>query len=200
MTMFKNGALTLMALAVIGTAATGYTLAALAGDDKKADASVSQVETQIAVLDVQKLLTQSEASKSIQKQLDAEEKTFQADFAKKEKALRDQEKSIVEQKKTLSAEEFEKKKSEFEKQLIETRKQVQKHRKAREKAASEALVTVRQKILEIVAGIAKEKNYKLVVTQQNVVLAADTMDITEAVMGKLNGALKDVKLSIKDEG
>ena len=71
--------------------------------------SVSYSESLIAFLDMNKIMLESKAGKSITIQLEKLHKTNIDTFKKKEEELKDKESSIVSQKNVLSEEEFKKK-------------------------------------------------------------------------------------------
>ncbi len=157
----------------------------------------AQAETNIAVVNIQEIMSKSKAAKSIQSQLDTHRKSFQDEFSKHERELLEQEKSIIDARAELSPEEFAKKRQDFESQLLETRKLVQQRQQALEQAASTALNQLRKEVVKIVNDIAEEKEFNLVVTQQNVIYTEKQMDITDSVMSSLDKSMKKVDLKVE---
>jgi Skp family chaperone for outer membrane proteins len=149
----------------------------------------------VAVVDVQKLLTDSKAAKDVQKQLDTQRESFQQEIAKREGALRDTEKDLASKHDTMAPDEFAKKKQAFESDVLEARKLVQKRRQALEQSAGAALAQVRTEIVKLTADIATKQGYSLVLTRQNVVIAQDSMDITDEVLAELDKNMSKVKLT-----
>lgn len=92
----------------------------------------AKADVSIAVVDVQRLLTESEAALSIQKQVQAEREKLQNEFAGYEQKLRDSEKQLVETRGDMSPEEFSSKREEFQIELQETGSLVQKKKRALE--------------------------------------------------------------------
>ncbi len=158
---------------------------------------MAQAETKVGVVNIQKIMSDSKAAKSIQGQLDTHRKSFQEEFSKHERELLDQEKKIIDMRAELSAEEFAKKRQEFEGQILETRKLVQQRQRSLEQAASDALTVIRKEVVQIVADMADKEEYDLVVTRQNVILAKKEMDITDQIMKSLNKSLKKVDLKVE---
>lgn len=167
--------------------ANGYRTAPGASDESFA----------MAVVDVQRLLNESKAATSIQKQLEAKRTAFQEEFSKEERGLREMEQKLTAMREKGDMEEFNKKKTEFEKELSETRNQVEEKRRILEKAALEAMADLRQEIVAIVANISDEEKFDIVVSRQNVVLAVKTLDITDEVMRKLNKKMPQINLDIE---
>jgi len=151
-------------------------------------------QASLAVVDVQNLLSQSNAAKDIQKQVKSRRDKLQAEFSKYEKELRDNEKKIIAERANMSPEEFASKRQSFEKNIIEKQKIVQGKKLDLEKGVIGATSTVRGEIAKIVASIADEKGYDIVLTRQSVVIVAKEADITADVMARLNKALPKLKL------
>ncbi len=157
----------------------------------------AHAEMSIAVVDVQRLLAESKAAQSIQKQVQGEREKLQAEFAGYEDKLRDSEKKLVDERGTMTPEEFNAKREEFQKKLQETGSVVQKKKRSLETALVKATGKLRNEILKIVAQKAEEKNYDLVLTRQNIVLVAKEFDISEEVLAAVNAAVANIPLEIE---
>lgn len=157
----------------------------------------AQEPKDIAIVDIQSLLQKSKAAVSIQEQLQDQRKSFQKEFSKFEEELKAAEKELASQRSDLSADEFKNKREDFEKQLIKTRSIVQKRKNALDEALKEAMKELRVEILEIVADLADENDYKLVMSRRNVIIVDKEIDITEKVMKKIDKSLKSVDLNVK---
>lgn len=151
----------------------------------------------VAVVDVQKLMRESKAAKSLQGQLKAKREQFEKEFAKHEQTLRETEQAIVKEKASLSPEELADKRGVFEEKLMETRKLFQKRRNALEQGLDKATTTLRKEIVTICAGIAEEKGYQMLLSRDDVVIVEKSLDITAEVMEKLNKDLPEIKLSVE---
>jgi len=160
--------------------------------------NVSYAQTvKIAVVDLEQLLSQSLAGKSIQEQLKQQRTEFQKEFSAREDELMNAENTLIEQKAELSNEEFLQKRKEFETKLLETRNLFQKRRNALDKGVNNALSKLRKKIVEVTAGISEQDNYNVVLTKDSVVLVETEIDITEKVMRSMNKDLPNIPLEIK---
>lgn len=153
--------------------------------------------TSIAVVDVRALLTESDAAKSLQKQIKAERDAFLEQLGKEEKGLREQEKELVAEQGKLSAEEFDKKRKGFEEKLLETRKDAQTKKRDLEVAAGKATEKLRNEITKVVQKIADEKGYNLVISAQDVLIGAESLNITDEAMKGLNDAVSKISLDVK---
>lgn len=156
--------------------------------------SVAYAEISIAVVDIQKLQTQSKAAISIQEQLEKRRDALQSEFAGYEQELRENEKDMFEAQDQLSQEELVKKREEFESKLLKTRDLVQERRRDLELAVAKASKQLSDEIFKIVAEETEDKNYQLVLTRQNIVLVEKSIDITERIMSLLNDKITNIEL------
>lgn len=165
--------------------------------DEPAKAAVpSTTVARIAVVDVQGLVASSKAGKSIQAQIEKQRESFKTEFASLEKDLGDMQKKLAEDKNAKDSKEFETKRKEFETKMMNANKLVQERRQALEQGANDAVLQLRKKIVEIVADIADQEKFTIVIGRQDVVLAEKDMDITEKVLTRLDKDLPDVKLKL----
>lgn len=148
----------------------------------------------VATVDVQQLISESKAGKSIQKQLVAEREAIQAEAAKLDQSLQTEQKSLIDQRAKLSQEDFSNKQIEFEKNLLEARSKLQNRGRALDKAANDSFNELRKQITEIVYEMATAQNIDLVLTRQNVVAAAKSIDVTTEVLKALDKKTPEMKL------
>ena len=154
--------------------------------------SVYAADMKFAVVDVEQILNDSKAGKSIEKQLTDRRESFQKEFSTRENNLVSAEKKLIEEKKSLSAEDFAEKRKEFEKQFLETRNLFQKRRNSLDKGLGSALAQLRKSIIQVTAEIADEEGYQVVLTRDSVVIVAKEMEITQKVLARLNKTVKSI--------
>lgn len=159
----------------------------------------ARAETKVAVINIQEIMAESSAAKSIHEQLGEHRKAFQEEFSRYERTLAEEEKRLAEERSAMNPEEFAKRRQEFENKVLETRKLVQKRQRSLEEAAGKALNKIREEVLEIVSALADQEQYDLVITRQNIILAQKEMDVTEQVMVQLNQSLKEVPLQVETQ-
>lgn len=165
---------------------------AFASQARAADGGLS-----VALVDVEKILSDAKASKSLQGQIKTKREAFQKEFSAKEKELKATETSLISEKEKLSAEEFAKKRKAYEEKILETRKLFQKRRNGLDTGINKAMGELRQAIVEAASKIAEEKKYDIVLTRDSVLLADKALDITPDVLTKLDSLKSDVKLSVE---
>lgn len=159
-------------------------------------AAKAQPAQVIAVVDIQQLLLVSKAAKSIQESAETARAKYQKDVKKIEQSLKDKEAAILKDREKLTKEDFIKKQQEFQKELIDGQKKVAEMNQKLDHAVAESLNVVREEIVNIVSEMAEKNGYDLVISRQEVVIVAKTMDITAAVMEALNKKLPSAKIKI----
>lgn len=150
----------------------------------------------IAVIDIEALVTESEAGKSMQTQLSQKRDEFQKEFSRRESELSEKEKKLVAQKGDMTAEQLGKERRAFEADLLETRKLFQKRRTALDKGLSDAMKELRRQIAEATAEVAEQKGYQVVLLRDSVVIMEKDLDITKDVLAKLNAKIKTIPVTV----
>ena len=146
-------------------------------------------------LDFRYILNQSDAGKKAQtylkNQLDNGVKALQ----KKEKAIQEEERKIIQQKKVISAEEYKKKitalRTKIESLQKERNSLLSEVSKKRSKARTELL----KNLNPIIKDYMKEKNIRMVLDKKSMLLADESLDITQDIVKLLNSKLKSIKLN-----
>lgn len=146
------------------------------------------------IVDVQKLLRESNAAKSIQGQIGALRSNFQKEIADEEKSLSEQEKALSRKRTSLSAEAFTAERRKFEQSFASAQRKVQMHKRQLDIGLSKALVELRSNIVTVVREIAKERNADLVLNDQQVIIVNSSLDVTDEVMRRLNAKISDIKV------
>ncbi len=146
----------------------------------------------IGVVDMQRILEESKAGKSIQSQLKTQREKLNSDITEMEKKIREQEQTLIKQSKELPAADFETKKKEFESTFIKAREEAKKKRIAADSAMKMAIETLQKEIGQVVADISDEKKLDIVMSRNNVVIVAKSLDITQDVLTKLDEKIQSV--------
>jgi Skp family chaperone for outer membrane proteins len=158
--------------------------------------ALAEGQSNVAVLDMRRLVDESDAGKSIGEKLSARHDSLQKEASEYEKKIRDQEKSLLQERKKLKPEEFETKKKEFEKNFKDSREKILKKSNDLEAARRKAVNQLQTHIAEITADIADTRKLDLVVDRDAVVISAKNIEITDEVLKRLNEKVKDIPLSM----
>lgn len=159
---------------------------AFAADGEKLPVTVA------AVIDYQRILLDSAASKSIAEQMELRRKSFQDEIGKEEQRLHEAKKALGKQRSVLSDDAFETKQEEFEAEYAGVRELAADRRKQLEEASAEAINEVKGALIEIVTSIAEERGFNLVLPSSQVLFFSRQIDLTEEVLAKLDARLSQV--------
>ncbi len=161
-----------------------------------APAVQAETASEIAVIDIEKVLNESKAGKGLKKQLEKKRKEFQKEFSQKEKSLQDAGKKLIEQKDDLEPEKLAEERKKFETQLLETRKLFQKRRSDLDKGVAKAMQELRREVIQIAAEVAEEKNYKAILMRDSVVIVQKELDATDELLKRLDKKISSIDLKI----
>lgn len=157
----------------------------------------ARAELNLAVVDVEAILSQSKAAKSIKDQVDKKSKSFLNNVKKEEEKLREEQKKIESQKNNLTREELIKKAQEFEKRRMSARNTLQEKKRKLDEAYTEAMNIMTKSIFEVCQTIADERGIDLVITRQNIIVGNMSLDISKDVMEEMNKKLPNLELNVK---
>ncbi len=146
-------------------------------------------------LDFKLILNESNAGKKAQNFLKKKLESGIANIKKKEKSFQEDEKKIIQQKKLISAEEYKKKVSELRKKVSEIQKERGKLLENVAKQRAKARTEILKNLNPIVKNYMNEKRIRMVMDKKNILLADETLDITNDIMSLLNQKLKSINLN-----
>ncbi len=144
--------------------------------------------TVAAVIDYQRILLESEASKSIAGQMEERRQDIQTEIGKEEQALNDANKALT----VLSADAKVSKQEELEADLQRVRQLTVERRQQLEDISTEAVNEVKGVLIEIVTGIAEERGFNLVLPSSQVLFFSRQIDLTDEVLSELDSRLSHV--------
>jgi|GEM_PF-619782 len=152
----------------------------------------------IAVLDVNKILSDSKAAKGLNEQMEKLRVKYETDISKKEESLRAEEKALTEQQTKMKEADLEKRKKAFEANVAELQKSVMAQQNQLNQGAQEAMDKIRESVLKISKDIAATKGYKYVAPAAAFLHFEPADDITTETITRLDKELPEVKVVIKD--
>lgn len=152
---------------------------------------------EIVTINIQSILGDSAAAKSAKTQIDSKRKQYQDELKKIEDKLRKEDQTLAEQRSLLSPDALEKKKREFAQQVTEAQKEVQEKRERLGEAYNDAVGDIQEAVMKIVADMAKQRGFKVVIPTNNLVYATPDLDITQEVLTQLNKDLPSVSIDFK---
>ena len=146
-------------------------------------------------LDFKYILNQSEAGKKAQTFLKKKVQDGIKQTETKSKELQEEEKNIIKQKKILSVEEYKKKVISLRTKVAALQKErnslLDKTAKQKNKARNQLL----EALNPIIKQYMKDKKIRMVIDSKSMLLADDSLDITQDIMKLLNQKIKSLKLN-----
>ena len=156
--------------------------------------SYSYSSEKIVYLDVEKIMQESLAGKSIIAQLKKKRESSISKFKKKEKDIFDKEKKLIAQKNVLS-------KDEFESKIKELRNEISNYQNDRNKASNnitklriKASTKLISKLTPILEEYAKKNSIRIIIQKKQIVMGTKEDDITKDILELVNQKIKNIKL------
>jgi len=174
----------------------GFAAPVLAADAPAAKA-VTPVPAPIAiVVDVQKVLDESTAAKSVRKQVESLSTKFQAEIGKEETELSQAERELNKSRETLSGDAYADREQQYRQRLLSVERDVQARRRVLDQALNDSMGVVRSTLLEVVNAVAHEHGANLVLNKQQVLWTDISIDMTNEVLTRLNTRLPDLAVKM----
>lgn len=153
--------------------------------------------TKFAIVDRDKILSESLAFQDIKKQADSEQAILQKDSSKKEEELRKTEQEISKQQDILSEEAFSQKMKDFNESVLKVQQGLsQKNMELRESYIA-AVKEVLSEVKNIASNVAEEENIGLVLfisKEEQVFYAKNEVDISDKVIKILNKNMPSIDI------
>ena len=155
--------------------------------------SISQ-ENRTVYLDLNIIMENSNAGKSINSQLEANHKRNIANFQKLEEVLKNEEAKIISQKTVISKEDFENK-------IMNLRDKANKYRKDRNESINNLnnqRLDATQKMITLIRPILSEysdnNSISLIIQKRNIIIGKTSLDITDDILKIVDEKIKKISL------
>lgn len=152
----------------------------------------------IAIIDMQRILAESVAVKSMQSQIDRMRSDYQVELRKREEVLRAQDQDLARQRTVLSTDAFTRKRQELEQEVAAIQREIQERRRELDSVFGQAMKQVRVALVEIVQEIAQRRGADMVLTKATVVLVKPELEITAEALERLNERLPAISLTVPE--
>jgi outer membrane protein len=153
----------------------------------------------ILVVDVQRILDESLAAKSIQKQLETQRSKFQTEIENEENGLRQAEQDLAKAHDQLTPDVYSDREQQLRQRFLAVERHVQARRKVLDQAFTDSMNTVHDNLTDIVTAVAHERNANLVLIKQQVLWTDKALDITDEVLSRLNAKLPQITVKMAPE-
>ncbi|MBO9666928.1 MAG: OmpH family outer membrane protein [Bdellovibrio sp.] len=146
-------------------------------------ASVNAAESKVGFVDMQKAIQSTSAGKKAKTELETEFNKKKKELEKKEADLKKMGEDIEKKKSVLSEEALGKKQAEFQEEMLKYRDVVGKSQMEIQKKERELTAPILTKMKTVIAKIAKDKGYTMILeNNQSVLFATADSDLTDEVI------------------
>tara|TARA_B100000963_G_scaffold71464_1_gene59580 strand:+ start:2431 stop:2952 length:522 start_codon:yes stop_codon:yes gene_type:complete len=152
-------------------------------------------EQKIVYLNVDKIMQQSIAGKSIKKQLENLYNKNLEKFKKNDEILRNKEQKLIAQKNILSQDDFQKELSSLRKEIINFQKEQVKAREDINKLRIGATNKLISQLSPILQEYAKKNSVSLILQKKNIVMGKKEIEITDEILEITNKEIKNIKIN-----
>ena len=170
---------------------------ALHAETRQAERAAVLPSPVVAIIDVQRILQESLAAKSVQRQLEAQRAKFQAEISEQEKQLQFADTQLKESRSNTPPEALALREQQLRQRFTEVEREVQTKRHALDDAFATSMGVVRTNLLEVVHEVAGQRGITLVLLKQQALWHDPALDMTGDVLGRLNARLAEVPVKIK---
>lgn len=143
---------------------------------------IINVSLPFATLNVQRILRDAKAVKSIRKQIATFGVAFEGEIEKEREKLRKSNQELSRQRTILAPEVFAEKRREFEQRVVEVQRIVQKRQRDLDKSRADALKKVNKTYVKIIDKMAKKRNLIMIIRKVQTAYASPKLDITNEVL------------------
>jgi Skp family chaperone for outer membrane proteins len=155
----------------------------------------------VAVVDMQRVLRDSAAGRSIQSQLEVESRKFRDQVTQLQDQIKAGENDLRRQRSVMAQEAFNEQAQALQRKQADAQRTVQERQEALQKGEGDAANVVVDNMRDIVQQLAAERHLGLVVSKQVVISFSDkNMDITDDIIQRLNTKLPTVAVTIPAPG
>ena len=149
----------------------------------------------IVYINMNKVMNETIAGKSLQEQIDKIHEKNISDFKKVEEKLKKQESSILSQKNILTNEEYMKKIDLLKKNVSEYKKNRQEKINIVTKKRVEATSKFFDKVTPILSEYSEKNGISVILRKEDIVLARTNLDITSKIIDIVNSKVKEIDLN-----
>ena len=159
--------------------------------------AAAQEEANIGVLvvDMQRIRRDAAAAVSVRRQINELRSELEIIIAQRSKAISAEEAALAEERVRLTADELRARVREFEKKVFANRDFAQQEAAKLQALQAQAQASLRRNIAPILALIMQERDAKLMLDKSQVVLSADSLEVTDEVLERLDSVMPTLVLA-----
>lgn len=165
----------------------------------KPDPKDQMPPTIAAVVDMQRVLQESRAAKSAQRQLDSQRARYQTETEKEENQLSSAEQELTHTRDHLTGDVYAEREQQLRQRFLSVERNVSSRRHALDQAYTAAMNEVKNVLLDIVQTTARAHGVNMVIVKQQVFWSEKPLDITDEVLQKLDKKLPQVSVNFSSD-
>jgi len=150
----------------------------------------------VAVIDVQRVLRKSAATKSILPQLEKIKRNYEMEIRQQEKELRAANQDLVRQRAILTPEAYNQRRKKFERRAGAAQRSLQNTKRTLDRAVGQARNKVHRALTMIAQEIATERSVNLVLPRSAILVMEKKLNITSEVIKRLDKRLPSVAIAL----
>jgi len=149
----------------------------------------------IAVVDMQKIVGQSLAAVKVRDFIENKKQEFSSELKKEEEELKKLQEDLANQRSIMPPDEFTELEGNFRKRVEALQQMVAERNQLLEEILSKSVQVIQLEAIKIITDIGKEKGLALTLDTSSVVIAANSINISNSVIELLNINLPEVDMN-----
>ena len=149
----------------------------------------------IAVVDMQKIVGQSLAAVKVREYIENKKQEFSSELKKEEEELKKLQEDLANQRSIMPPDEFTELEGNFRKRVEGLQQMVAERNQLLEEILSKSVQVIQLEAIKIITEIGKEKSLALTLDTSSVVIAANSINISNSVIELLNINLPEVDMN-----
>lgn len=154
--------------------------------------------TSIGTIDLNYILTNSKASIDASKQIEKIQTNVEEEIKTLEEEIIAERERLIEQQSVMAPDAFEEKVKDFEKKVQNSQINRQESVRKLELMVQQARSTILDELKPILVEYSKEEGITVILEKNTVILSSDEMDMTSAVMKKLDKKISKIDVKYND--
>ena len=168
-------------------------------EDVSEENAQSQQHFPINVIDMQYIVARSSAAVLVREELEDLKKIYSLEISNEEEELKALQEELSSQRSILPPDEFSKMESEFREKVERLQTSVAEKNQEIEVILNRSVNAIQTKAIQIVTNLARQRGLAAVLDTSTVVIAADTINISNQVLEMLNKELPSLDLENVNE-
>jgi len=185
----------IMRMQLLAAAAIFIASTVLAGPIQAQDVEKPPVPS-IAIVDVEKILSQSLAVQSARKQIDKIASDLQQQIVSEEEKLQSEEQQLQQQRAILTPEVYGDRRQALQERAAALQQRARSLRQTLDRGMAQTMQRIQLVLFEEVGKLSEELGVNLVLPRSQIVVAFDSFDISERALKRLNERLSEIEMSL----